>query len=75
MYGISSGFIYWLNSYILSFSDGITISQKLLLLHTFSWDLSLFSVLIEWRQFKQKKSPLCFDVIPCNNADSFFTAR
>ena len=53
MYGILSDFIYWLNSNILSFSDGITIPQKSLFLHTFSWDLSLFSVLKEWRQSNQ----------------------
>ena len=53
MYGILSDFIYWLNSNILSFSYGITIPQKSLFSHTFSWDLSLFSVLEEWRQFKQ----------------------
>ena len=39
---------YWLNSNILSFSDDITIPQSLFL-HTFSWDLSLFSVLKKWR--------------------------
>ena len=49
MYGNLSDFIYWLKSNILSFSDGITIPQKSVIfykfLHTFSWDLSLFSVL------------------------------
>ena len=60
MYGILSNFIYWLNSNILSFSDGITMPQKSLFLFTFSWDLSLFSVLKEWRQFKQSKSPWWF---------------
>ena len=48
MHAILCDFIYWLNSNILSFSDGITIPQKSLFLHTFSWDLSLFSVLMEW---------------------------
>ena len=43
----------WLNCNVLSFSDGITIPQKSLFLETFSWDLSLFSVLKEWGQFKQ----------------------
>ena len=52
MYGILSDFMYWFNSNILSFSDGITIQQKSLFLHTFSRDLSLFFVLKEWRQFK-----------------------
>ena len=67
MYGILSDFIYWLkyrfNSNILSFSDDIKIPQKSLFLHTFSWDLSLLSALKEWRQFKQLKSPLCFEVL------------
>ena len=49
IYYISLDFIYWLNSNSLSFSDGITNPQKSLFLHTFSWDLSLFSVLKEWR--------------------------
>ena len=40
MYGILSDFIYWLNSNILSFSDGIIIPQKYLFLYTFSWDLN-----------------------------------
>ena len=53
MHGILSGFVYWLNSNMLSFSDGFTIAQKSLFLHTFSWDLTWFSVLKEWRQFKQ----------------------
>ena len=53
MYGILSDFVSWLNSNALSFSNGITVLQKPLFLHTFSCDLSLFSVLKEWRQFKQ----------------------
>ena len=53
MYGILSGFIYWLNSKVLPFSNSITIPQRSLLLHTFSWDLNLFSILKEWRQLKQ----------------------
>ena len=53
MYGILFDFIYWLNYNILSFSDGIAISEKSLFLRTFSWDLSLCSVLKEWDQFKQ----------------------
>ena len=36
MYGILSDFIYWLNSNILSFSDGVTIPHTIL--HTFLWD-------------------------------------
>ena len=58
MHGILSDFIYSLNSNILFFSDGVAILQKSLSLHTFSWDLSLFSVLKERRKFKQQKLPL-----------------
>ena len=39
--------------YTSFFSDGITTSQKCLSLHTFSWNLSLFSVLKKFRQFRQ----------------------
>ena len=57
MYGNLSDFIYWLKSNILSFFDGITIPQNSFIfgnfLHNFSWDLSLFSVLKQWRQLKQ----------------------
>ena len=74
MYEILSDFIYWLISNILFFSDGITVPQKSLFLHTFSWDLSLFPVLKERGQCK-KKSPLFFEVILCNSADNFFAAR
>ena len=70
MHDILSGFIYWLSSNILSFSNGIKISQKSLFLHTFSCDLSLFSAVKVWRQLRQQKSPLCFEVIPCNNANN-----
>ena len=42
-----------LNSNLLSFFDDNTIQQKSLFLHIFSLNLSLFSVLEEWRQFKQ----------------------
>ena len=56
MYDILSDFTYWLNSNIVSLSDGITILQKPIFLHTFSWDLSLFFILKEWRQFKHQKS-------------------
>ena len=42
-----------LNSNILLISDGITIPQKSLFIHTFSWDISLLSVLRKLRQFKQ----------------------
>ena len=53
IYGIISDFMYWLNSNI-SFSDAITILQKSLFLHTFSWDLGLFFVLNTIRtQFKK----------------------
>ena len=40
MRGILSDFLYCLSSDILSFSEGITIPQKSLFLHTFSKDLS-----------------------------------
>ena len=36
---------------------------------------TFFSVAKELREFKQKKSPWGFDVIPLNNADNVFTAR
>ena len=36
MHGILSYFTYWLNSNILSFSDGITIPQKSWFLHTWN---------------------------------------
>ena len=72
MYGMVSTFLSWLNSNILSFSDGIKIPQKFLLLHTFSWDLSSFNVLKEKRQFKQQKSPSCFEVILLSHANRLF---
>ena len=53
IYDILPDFIYWLSSNILPISDNITIPQKTLFLHTFSLDLSLFSVLKEWTQLKQ----------------------
>ena len=53
MYSILLDFVYWSNSDILSFSDGITVPKKSIFLYTFSWELSLLSVLKEWRQFKQ----------------------
>ena len=57
-------------------SEGtITLQKLLLFLHTFLYDSSLIFILKEWRQFKQKKSLLFFDVIPLDNADNFFTAR
>ena len=62
---------YWLNSNILSFSDGITILQKSLFLPTFSWDSSWFSFLKEWMQFKHWKSPWYFDVTPLKKVDGF----
>ena len=73
MYGILSNFIYWVNCYILSFSDGITIPQYSLLLHTFSWDLGLLSVLRKWRWLSNKNHPYVFlcNIAPCNNADNF----
>ena len=54
---------------------GIKIPQKYLLSNTLLSNSSLFFVLKEWRQFKQPKSPSCFDVIPLNNADNSFVAR
>ena len=46
------------------------------LLHPyFFMQFNLFSVVKEWRQLRQQKSLWCLDVIPLNNADSFFTAR
>ena len=73
MHAILCDFIYWLNSNILSFSDGIGIPQKSLFLPTFSWDLSLFLVLKEWRQFKEKNSPSYLKLfLFLSNADSFF---
>ena len=50
---ILSNFIYWWNSSILLLTDGIKIPQNTLFLHTFSWDLKLFSVLKQLRHFKQ----------------------
>ena len=34
--------IYWLNAYILSFSDGIAIPNKSILLHNVSWTRFIF---------------------------------
>ena len=56
-------------------SEGFTAPQKSLFSHTFSWDSSLFFVLNEWRQFRQLKLLLCFDIIPLNNADSVFLLK
>ena len=47
-------FWYWLNSNILVSSEGITMLQKSLFSHTFSWDSHLFSVAKEWIQIKIK---------------------
>ena len=52
MYGILFDFIYRLNSNTLFFTDDIAVPEKSLSLHTILIDLSLFSVLKEWRQFK-----------------------
>ena len=41
----------------------------------FFCDSSLPLVLKEWRQFKRKVPPTCFDSIPLNNVDISFTAR
>ena len=64
-----SDFMYWLSSSILPFSDDNPIAEKCSVLHTFSWDVSLFSVLKEWRQFKQQKPPWGFDDILLNNVE------
>ena len=66
---VLSDFMYWLSSSILLFSDDNPIPEKCSVLHTFSWDVSLFSVLKEWRQFKQQKPPWCFDDILLNNVE------
>ena len=71
MNGILSEFIHRLNSNKFYFSDGNAILPKSLFLHTFSWDLSLFSVLMEWRQFKPKKALWCFELFRLNDVDSF----
>ena len=46
MIGFLSDLINWLNSKIISFSDGIEISQKSSFLHNFY--ISLCSALKEW---------------------------
>ena len=54
MYCVLSGFIYKLDTYISSYSDGIAISKKYSYPHAFLWDLwGLFSILKRWREFKQ----------------------
>ena len=47
MCGILSDFMYCLNCNILSFSNEIAIPEKLLFSHTFSCEMSVFSVLKE----------------------------
>ena len=49
---VLSVFWYRLNSSILMSSEETTL-QKSLFSHTFLWDLRLFSVAMEWRQFRQ----------------------
>ena len=49
--------------------EGILISQQSCLWHSLSCFLRALSVLYEWRQPKQKKSPLWFDVTPLYSAD------
>ena len=49
---VLSVFWYRLNSSILMSSEETTL-QKYLFSHTFLWDLRLFSVAMEWRQFRQ----------------------
>ena len=68
-------FLIWLNSNILVSPEGIITLQKSLFSRTFLCHSTLFFGLEEWRQFRQSKSPLFFDVIPLNNADTFCTAR
>ena len=53
-------------------SEDIATPKEALSSNTFLWDSSLFLVLSERRQFKQKKTSTSFDVILLNNADSFF---
>ena len=50
---VLSIFWYRLNSSILMSSEETTALQKSLFSHTFLWDLRLFSVAMEWRQFRQ----------------------
>ena len=52
MYGILSDIIYWLNSNKLSFLMALQLHKNIYFC-IFSWDLSLFSVLKEWRQSNQ----------------------
>ena len=54
---------------------GTTTLRKSLFSHNFVWDSNLFFVLRKWKQFRQQKSPLVFDGIPLNNADSSFITR
>ena len=58
-------FIYWLNLYIILLCWHCD-SKKYLFWHTFSWDLRLFSVLKDWRQFNNKNH----HVIHLHNVDS-----
>ena len=48
-----SDFWYWLNSNILVSLEGVIILQKLLFSQTLLCDWSLFSVMKEWKQFRQ----------------------
>ena len=52
-------------------SEGVTILQKSLCSHTFLLESRLFCVAEELRQFRQLKSPWCFDAISLNNAGNF----
>ena len=65
---------YWLNSNVLVSPEGIITLHKSLFPQTFWCDSILSFVLKEWREFKQQKSSLFFDIIPLNNANTFFTA-
>ena len=66
--------IFDIDSLLVSSGDMIKL-QKSLFSHTFSRDLHLFFLLQKWKQFKQQKPIWFFDVIPLNNADTFFTPR
>ena len=52
MHGILSDFIFWLNSNKLSFLMALQL-HKNVHFYILLWDLSLFSVLKEWRQSNQ----------------------
>ena len=55
--GALSDLWYWLNCNISVSSKGMIVLQKSLFSRTFLRESSLFFVLKEWRQFRQKESP------------------